>query len=212
VKPALQPRLVTVSAAAGIIGPILFAIFSMALGYLWPGYNPLSQTISELGPTNAPTVKLQALNFAILGILTVIFAFGLDIYERRFRSTSVLIGMYGLGTLLVAGLPCDPGCSFKGTSLVQTAHSLDALISFIVLAIAPLFFSRSSKAVPSWTKTSVWSLRVAILSIPMLSAYLVITVLSLSPDIGLVQRIFLGLLFAWIIMIGYKMAKLSLNN
>jgi Protein of unknown function (DUF998) len=157
-------------------------------------------------------MELQALNFAILGILTMIFAVGLTVQNRRFRSTSLLVGIYGLGTLLVAGLPCDPGCSFHSTSLVQTAHSLDALISFIVIAIAPLFFWQSSKTVPSWTKISVWSLRVAIVSMALLGAYLVITVLSLSPYVGLLQRIFLGLLFAWMIMIAYKMARLSPTN
>jgi hypothetical protein len=157
-------------------------------------------------------MELQALNFAILGILTVIFAIGLDIHNKRFLSTSVLVGVNGLGTLLVAGLPCDPGCSFKGTSIVQIGHSLDALVSFTVLAIAPLFFSRSSKTVPFWTKTSVWSLRVAVVSIPLLVAYLGITVLTLSSYTGLVQRIFLGLLFAWMVMVAYKMARQSLTN
>jgi len=157
-------------------------------------------------------MELQALNFIILGILTLIFAIGLDIHNRRFLSTSVLVGIYGLGALLVAGLPCDPGCSFKGNSLVQIAHNLDALISFIVLAVAPLFFSRSSKTIPSWTKTSVWSLRVAHASILLLGAYLLITVLSLSPYLGLLQRISLGLPFAWVIMIAYKMARMPLIN
>ena len=204
-----QTRLVTVSAVAGVIGPILFAIVTIALGYLWTGYDPLTNQISELGAINAPTTQLQALNFAILGILTIVFAIGLTVQDGRFRSTSVLVGIYGLGTLLVAGLPCDPGCSFHSTSLVQTAHSLDALISFIVLAIAPLFFWRSSKTIPAWTRVSVWSLRVALGSILLLVAYLAITVLSLSPYVGLLQRIFLGLLFAWMIMIAYKTTKLA---
>jgi len=201
--------LVTVSAVAGVVGPILFAITLTALSYLCPGYNPLTQTISELGATNAPTMELQALNFAILGVPTAIFAIGLGVYDRHFRSTSILVGLYGIGTLLVAGLPCDPGCSFKGTSLVQIAHSLDALFSFVVFAFAPLFFWRSSRTAPKWTKTPAWSLRVAIVSILMLVGYLAITALALSSTAGLVQRIFLGLLFAWMIMIAYKMARLA---
>jgi uncharacterized protein DUF998 len=208
-KPTLRYRLVTVSGAAGVIGPILYAIIMTAVGFLWTGYNPLTQTASEIGATNAPTIELQALNFAILGILTIIFAIGLPILNRRFRSTSILVGIEGLGTLLVAGLPCDPGCSFRSTSVVQTAHSLDALISFVVFAIAPLFFWRSSKIVPSWTRVSIWSLRVAILSIPLLIVYLATTVLSLFPYVGLLQRLFLGVLLAWMTVIAYKMARIS---
>jgi uncharacterized protein DUF998 len=208
-KPTLQSRLATVSAVAGVIGPILYAIIMTVLGFLWTGYNPLTQTGSELGATNAPTMWLQALNFAILGILTMIFAFGLGIHNRGFRSTAVLVGIYGFGTLIVAGLPCDPGCSFKGTSPLQIAHSLDALVSFIVFAIAPLLFWQSSKTLPSWTRASAWSLRVAIVAIALLGTYLGVTVLSLSPYVGLLQRIFLGLLFAWMIMLSYKLARLS---
>jgi len=180
----------------------------IALGYPWTGYNPLTQTISELGATNAPNMGLQALNFAILGILTTIFAIGLNIHNGFFRSTAIVVGMYGLGSLLVAFLPCDPGCSFRGSSVVQVAHSLDALISFITIAIAPLLFWRSSRTVPSWTKTSVWSLRVAIGSISLLCAYLAITVLSLSPYTGLLQRVFFGLLFAWMIVIAFHLFSL----
>jgi len=96
VNSALQSRLVTVSSLAGIIGPILFRITVIALGYLWTGYSPLTQTISELGATNAPNMEVQVLNFAILGFLTVIFAIGLGIHNRRFRSASILVGIYGL--------------------------------------------------------------------------------------------------------------------
>jgi hypothetical protein len=184
-------------------------IILTVIGFLWAGYNPLTQTSSELGATKAPTMELQALNFAILGILTMIFAFGLGVHNRSFRSTAILVGIYGFGTLIVAGLPCDPGCSFKGTSPLQIAHSLDALVSFVVFAIAPLLFWRSSKALPPWTRSSTWSLRVAIVAIPLLGAYLGITVLSLSPYVGLLQRLFLGLLLAWMVMIAYKMARLS---
>ena len=208
-KPTLQARLVTVSAVAGVVGPILFAIIVIVLGYFWTGYNHLIQAISELGATNAPNMSIQALNFIILGILTVIFAVGLTLQDRRFRSTAVLVGMYGLGASLAAFLPCDPGCPATGTSIVQVAHNLDALVSFIGLAVAPLLFWRSGKTLLSWTKTAVWSLRVAIASIPLLGAYLVIEVFSLSPYTGLLQRIFLGLLFAWMIMITYKTVKLA---
>ncbi len=207
-KPALRSRLITLSAAAGIIGPILFGVIVIALGYLWTGYNPLTQTISELGATNAPTMGLQALNFAILGILTTIFAIGLNIHNGFFRSTAIVVGMYGLGSLLVAFLPCNPGCSFRGSSVVQVAHSLDALISFTTIAIAPLLFWRSSRTVPSWTKASVWSLRIGIGSIPFLGAYLAITVLSLSPYTELLQRVFFGLLFAWMIVIALRLFQL----
>ncbi len=80
-QPQRRSRLITLSAVAGLIGPIFFAIIVIVLGYLWTGYNHVTQAISELGATNAPNMGIQALNFAILGILTVIFAAGLIILQ-----------------------------------------------------------------------------------------------------------------------------------
>ncbi len=209
VKPTPASRLVTISAAAGIIGPILFSVVVIVLGYFWTGYNHLTQAVSELGATNAPNMSIQALNFFIIGILTVVFAVGLALHDRRFRSTSVLVGVYGLGASLAAVLPCDPGCPVTGTSIVQVAHNLDALISFIGLGVAPLLFWRSGKTVLLWSKTAGWSLRVAVGSISLLIGYLIIDVLSLSPYTGLLQRIFLGLLFAWVIMMVVRLFQVN---
>ncbi len=208
-KPKLQSRLVTLSAAAGIIGPIFFAVVVIVLGYQWTRYNPLTQAISELGATNAPNMSIQALNFAILGILTLVFAFGLALYDRHFRPASVLVGVYGLGASLAAVLPCDPGCLVTSTSIVQIAHSLDALFSFVGLAVAPLLFWRSSRTLSSWTRTAIWSLRISIGSILLLGAYLIIEVLSLSPYTGLLQRVFLGLLLAWIIIVAVHLSRVN---
>ncbi len=194
---------------AGIMGPIFFAVIVIVLGYQWTGYNPLTQAISELGATNAPNMSIQALNFAILGILTLVFAFGLALYDRHFRPASVLVGVYGLGASLAAVLPCDPGCLATSTSIVQIAHSLDALTSFVGLAVAPLIFWRSSKTLSSWTRTAVWSLRISIGSILLLGAYLTIEVLSLSPYTGLLQRVFLGLLLAWMIMVAVHLSRVN---
>jgi Protein of unknown function (DUF998) len=208
VNRSLRSFLVTVSAMAGVVGPILFGIVVIDLGYRWIGYDPLTQTISELGARNAPNMSLQALNFGVLGTLTIIFAIGLTIHNRIFRSTSILVGVYGIGTSLVAFLPCDPGCPAGGISVVQVAHSLDALISFVTLAFAPLLFWRASRTVPSWIKMSRWSLRAASVSIPLLFVYLAIEVFSLSPYTGLFQRIFFGLLFAWILVIAVQLLRL----
>ncbi len=93
--------------------------------------------------------------------------------------------------------------------MVQIAHSLDALISFVGLAAAPLLFWRSGKTLLLWSKTAAWSLRVAVVSIPLLIAYLIIDVLSLSPYTGLLQRIFLGLLFAWVIMMAVRLFQVN---
>ncbi len=171
-------------------------------GFLWSGYNHLTQAISELGATNAPNMNLQAFNFAVFGVLTVSFAVGLVIHNERFRSSAVLIAMYGIGAFLASIFHCDPGCPASGTSVTQILHNLDAVIAFVALAIAPLFFWRSAKtSVTFWHRASVWSLNVANVTIPLAAAYLVIDGFSLSPYTGLLQRIFVGLLYGWMLVL-----------
>ncbi|MFQ5833372.1 MAG: hypothetical protein ACE5H4_11755 [Candidatus Thorarchaeota archaeon] len=39
---------------AGIVGPVIYAVVLVGLGLLEPGYDPISQSMSELGAVDAP--------------------------------------------------------------------------------------------------------------------------------------------------------------
>ncbi len=202
-------HIVTISAFAGIIGPIIFTILVIVLGLLSPGYNHLTQAISELGANNAPNMNIQALNFVIFGILTILFATGLWLHNRSFRTCSILIAIYGISAIVAGPVHCDPGCPAQTSSTIQIAHNLDALIAFLAFAIAPLFFWRSAKNIPAWRKTGVLSLDIANVSIPLVGAYIVIAGLSLSPYTGLLQRIFLGFLYAWLMLLSARLFQIN---
>ena len=65
-------------ALCGIVGPIIYAIVLTVLGLLWPGYNPISQYMSELGAVDAPhPIVMNVLGFQLLGIFMIDFGFGL---------------------------------------------------------------------------------------------------------------------------------------
>src|SRR3990170_1860649 len=64
-------------AICGIIGPIFFTTVVVTLALLRPGYSHLAQAISELGEVGAPNAIVQDINFIMLGLLTLAFAFGL---------------------------------------------------------------------------------------------------------------------------------------
>ena len=74
-------------AAAGIVGPILFAIGFLAQGFLRTdfraGYNPLAQTISSL--TAGPDGWVQQVNFVVFGLLLIALAVGLHQGMRKAR-------------------------------------------------------------------------------------------------------------------------------
>ena len=66
-------------AVCGIIGPILFTIVLITLGFLQPGYNHITQYMSELGAVNAPYANIKNTGLFIIGILIVFFSFGIYI-------------------------------------------------------------------------------------------------------------------------------------
>ena len=202
-------RFVAVSALAGIIGPIAFTVTVIVLGLLWQGYNHLTQAISELGATNAPNMNIQAINFVIFGILTVTFALGLWYHNTAFRNCSILVAAYGIGAIVVGPFHCDPGCPVSTNSTMQIVHNVDAFIAFVGLAITPLLFWRSARSIPSWRNIASWSARLAGLSVPLTFAYIVIAAFSLSASTGLLQRIFLGSLYGWLLIVAVRLLQIN---
>jgi len=56
-------RILEILAIYGIVGPIIYAIVFTVSGFLWPGYNPISQYMSLLSALDAPyAIVMNALN------------------------------------------------------------------------------------------------------------------------------------------------------
>lgn len=101
-------------ALGGVIGPALFAVVVVICGALRPGYNHMTQFISELGAQG--TSHAAIMNFAgflPLGLLLVGFAASLrGALPRRPLAVAVaiLLGLFGLSIALAGLYSCDPGC------------------------------------------------------------------------------------------------------
>ncbi|NWF86915.1 DUF998 domain-containing protein [Candidatus Bathyarchaeota archaeon] len=71
-------RMLGILAICGIVGPIIYTIVLTVFGFFWPGYNPISQYMSELGAVDAPhAIVMNVLGFQLLGIFMIGFGFGL---------------------------------------------------------------------------------------------------------------------------------------
>jgi hypothetical membrane protein len=124
---------------ASTIGPVQSILGWVISGSLWPGYDPIRQTISDLAADDSPVQGVQTSFFFLGATLTVIGA----IYARTFA-------MPGRVVLLAAGLATYALAIFTTPS--QTGHSdlhrLSATISFILLSAWPLFAMRFDKRYP----------------------------------------------------------------
>ena len=75
-------------ALGGTVGPALFVATIIAAGFLYDGYSHVSQTISELGGEGAEYALLQNMNFLVLGVLVLGFAWALVVLSREVGDTA----------------------------------------------------------------------------------------------------------------------------
>jgi hypothetical protein len=81
---ARQPRLLIAAlAAAGIVGPVVFAVVAVVQGLLRPGYSFMAQPVVAL--VAGPSGWVQDLNFVVLGAAMIAYAIGLQLGVRPTR-------------------------------------------------------------------------------------------------------------------------------
>ena len=100
-------------AACGMLAPALYIVTWIVAGLLYPGYNQLTQSTSELTSKAAPPAAAAVANFGgyALGLLVIAFAFGL---YRGVRPQSVASDWCHPGRPLRADL-CHPALLSDGS-------------------------------------------------------------------------------------------------
>lgn len=82
---------------AGVLAPLLFVGLSTIAGLLRPGYSPVNEAISDLGA--GPNAWVQNANFALSGLLFVVFAAGLNPHLRPLFGRGLLLAYLGMFAL-----------------------------------------------------------------------------------------------------------------
>ena len=175
---------------------------------LTPGYNHVSQFISELGARGAPYEMLvRFAGFLPAGLL--LLAFIALAFREIPRSRSVSLSLFGLalyaaGYLVAAAFPCDAGCRPVEPSASQLIHNAGGLLGYLV---APAFLFTLARAARSWPGAA----RLTVAGYAA-SAVALVAVLTLSPssDIaGLSQRALELAVLGWVSLLGIYLAKQS---
>jgi hypothetical membrane protein len=164
---------------AATIGPIQSVLGWLIAGSLWPGYDPIRKTISDLAADDSPVQWIQSSFFLLggtLSLLAAIFARSLAMPGR------VIIFLGGLATY---GFTYFTTPSQDGHS---DMHRYFAIASFVLFSSWPIFSMRLNKQYP-------WVLRPA----GAIIATIGFTIISLwflstwtNPDannVGLVERV-----------------------
>lgn len=197
-------------AICGIIGPIFFTTVVVILGLLRPGYSHLAQAVSELGEVGAPNAIVQDINFIMLGLLTLAFAFGLHLGIGAGRGSKIgpaLLAVFAVVAGVGNGLlPCDPGCKF--VTLTGIMHNITGLTGFVAFIATALTIARRLREDSLWQRYSSYSLVTGVFAV----LFLVLFILSsefFPAWRGGFQRLFVGAMLLWIELMAIRLFQVS---
>lgn len=164
---------------AATIGPVQSVLGWVIAGSLWPGYDPIRKTISDLAADDSPVQWIQSSFFVLggtLSLLAAIFARSLALPGR------VIIFLGGLATY---GFTYFTTPSQEGHS---DMHRYFAIASFVLFSAWPIFSMRLSKQYP-WVLRPAGAI-VATIGFTIISLWFLST--WTNPDannVGLVERV-----------------------
>lgn len=173
---------------ASTIGPVQSILGWVISGSLWPGYDPIRRTISDLAADDSPVQAIQTSFFYLGATLTIIGA----IYARA-------LALPGRIVLLGAGLATYALAFFTTPSQVghSDAHRIAATTSFVLMSAWPLFSMR-------FDRRYAWVLR----PVGAISATVVLTLISAwflsswldpnSGNVGLTERVIVTAQVVWL--------------
>ena len=176
-------------------------------GSLTPGFDHVSQLMSELGARGSRTEKISPIiNNYPIGILFIVFGLGVYLKSQNEKSkvlASVLFIVHGLGSIFAGVFSCDMGCPLVGGSLDQYIHTLSGLVMFGSLSMACLMWCSPNFNLTESGIFGIFSLVCLILA----SIFLLVATVSLflGEYAGLFERLSYGILCAWLLVLAIDM-------
>lgn len=194
------------AAAGGLVAPILFTILIIVLGAVTPNYNAYSQTISELGQVGQQYAVLQDLNFALTGLLIIVFVASLRVSLGRSRSST-------LGSILLLAYPVAFVLVGTVIPLPSTWHVPVGTMAFFVTLVGVVISYWPMRKDASWQRLAPFTLVIGIVSIVGFFVYGFLVSQSLATSwLGLAQRLDLAPYFVWIEIVAIKLVSASRTN
>lgn len=190
----------------GIAGPALFATLTIVCGSLRPDYNHVTQFISELGETGGEFATLMNyVGFMSSAALILLFAMAIVPGFTQTALTKIgalLVAIYAVSMFAAGVFSCDTGCAPTQPSNAQVLHDIVSIIAFPALIAAALVWGFGFLRMPEWRRFGVYSLGTATISTVLLIA--MVNTEETRAGTGLLQRIFLGVLFLWLALMAWR--------
>ncbi len=200
-------RTVETLTAVAIAGQVALLASALLLPFV-SDYGWIGDTISELATGRFGVLQTAA--FVLAGVGTLALA----VVIRRLTAGawgsvvgSLLVGIYGLGSILVAIFPTDPiddPADVWAQSTTGTIHALVALVSFVGMVVAMFVLLRTFLQEPRWrARTGWWMGLFPAAALSLLFAQ------SEGPRVGLMQRMLVAVIAAWIVVVALRARSIA---
>ena len=180
----------------GILGPIVFTLVVLIMGFVNPDYNHITDYISNLGSAYAQySFVMNTAGFMLFGILIIIFSISL---HKAINKGSVIgpamLALTGINAVLIGLFPSNTG----------SIHMTVTTAIFITMISSILFVSLRLKNDKKWKDYYRYSLA----SFLLVTLFSIILLLGIFyPYKGLIQRIAIGIGIIWIEIIAIKLFR-----
>lgn len=181
-------RIGTAALIASTIGPVQSILGWVISGSLWPGYDPIRKTISDLAADDSPVQAIQTSFFFLGATLTVIGAI-----------SAKSLALPGRITLLLAGLATYALAIFTTPSQTghSDAHRIAASVSFVLMSAWPVLSMRFDRRYP-WVLRPTGAIG-ATIGLTLISLWFLSTWLDPNTTlVGLSERVIVTAQVLWL--------------
>lgn len=199
---AYQDTKSRLSLFCGMIAPVILGITVLVIGYITPGYNPVSDSVSLMGTQEQPYAWLLSSGYWLYGVLMCFAIYGLnrifnDVPQMKLLST--LLGIHALGTILLAVFP-DSTTSFNR----EMIHNFISFLAYTPLLAMIYIFRNIIKDNSSFSRLRFFGLFVLLINLPLPFVHMVEPLSSIG---GLLQRVMCACSFMWLRFAFYSLYK-----
>lgn len=198
-------------ALGGVAGPVVFVTTTLICASLRPGFDHMTQFISELGANGSPhAAVMNYAGFFPTGVLFLSFGVALGIAVRPSRLgllSAALVSLFGTGVIAAGWFSCDTGCPIVGASREALLHDQISVSSFLAAIVGAGLLGLFARQRPGWRGLWLYCLASSALALVFLG--LLGSSLESRSFTGLWQRLLLAVLFSWCAVVGAHLFRLS---
>lgn len=186
-----------IAGLSGLAATLLVLAGTWTFASMRPDYSHISHTISELGESGTPMAGIVSfglfLSTGLLVWLAIYLAYPLYSSERLTSTGLLAFASLGLGYVIAAFFPCDPGSPLIG-SWRQQVHNLFGLVEYLGTGVG--FMAIGFSHVRANSTTAGMALIVS--GSAVLVGLVLLSIPSLFGVRGLVQRLAELIIFGWL--------------